>query len=139
MVNRVFLLGRLGKEPELRYTPQGTPVANFPLATDRKWRDRNGNLQSQTEWHNIVIMGKQAETAASYLKKGSLIFLEGRIQTRNWEDKDGNRHYRTEIVARNFRFLDRKPSEETAEDLVSPEMEETDTTAPADIEDDVPF
>ncbi len=142
MVNKVFLIGRLGKEPELRYTPTGTAVANFPMATDRKWRDKEGTLHQETDWHNIVIMGKQAEIAASYLKKGSLIFVEGRIQNRSWEDKDGNKHYRTEIVAFRFQMLDKKPTGEeySQEETDTVEQEEnTEKKSGEGVDDDIPF
>lgn len=142
MVNIVVLIGRLGKEPEIRYTPSGTPVATLRLATDRKWRDKNGNLKEETTWHTVVVMGKQAEVASSYLKKGSLIFVEGRLRTRSWDDKDGNRHTVTEILARNFRFLDKKeapelPAEEFVEEPTEPEIEPG--ISSTSVEDDIPF
>jgi len=104
-VNRVILVGRLGRDPETRYTGGGQAVANFSLATDESYKDRNGERQKRTEWHKIVVWGKQAEIAQQYLKKGSLIFVEGRIQSREWQDKEGQKRTSFEIVANNFRML----------------------------------
>jgi single-strand DNA-binding protein len=109
MVNKVILVGNLGRDPELRSTPSGQPVASFSLATTRRWRDKAGQRQEQTEWHNIVVWGKQAEIAGQYLTKGKQIFLEGRLQTRSWDDKQsGEKKYRTEIVCDNFQMLGTK-------------------------------
>jgi single-strand DNA-binding protein len=104
-VNKVILVGRLGRDPETRYTGAGQAVANFSVATDESYKDRNGERQKRTEWHKIVVWGKQAEIAQQYLKKGSLVFIEGRIQTREWQDKEGNKRTSFEIVANNFRML----------------------------------
>ncbi len=104
-VNRVILVGRLGRDPEIRYTPGGQAVANFSVATDETFKDRNGERQKRTEWHRIVAWGKQAEIAQQYLKKGSLIYVEGRIQTRQWDDREGQKRTSFEIVANNFRML----------------------------------
>ena len=104
-VNKVILVGRLGRDPETRYTGGGQAVANFSLATDESYKDRNGERQKRTEWHKIVVWGKQAEIAQQYLKKGSLIFVEGRIQSREWQDKEGQKRTSFEIVANNFRML----------------------------------
>ena len=104
-VNKVILVGRLGRDPEVRYTSAGQPVANFSLATDETYKDRAGERQKRTEWHKIVVWGKQAEIAQKYLRKGSLIFLEGRIQTREYTDRDQNKRTSFEIVCSNFRML----------------------------------
>jgi single-strand DNA-binding protein len=104
-VNKVILVGRLGRDPETRYTGGGQAVANFSVATDETYKDRNGERQKRTEWHKIVVWGKQAEIAQQYLKKGSLIFIEGRIQSREWQDKEGQKRTSFEIVASNFRML----------------------------------
>jgi single-strand DNA-binding protein len=104
-VNKVILVGRLGRDPETRYTGGGQAVANFSLATDESYKDKNGERQKRTEWHKIVVWGKQAEIAQQYLKKGSLIFVEGRIQSREWQDKEGQKRTSFEIVANNFRML----------------------------------
>ncbi len=104
-VNKAILVGRLGRDPETRYTSAGQAVCNFTLATDETYRDRNGERQKRTEWHRIVVWGKQAEIAQQYLHKGSLIFVEGRIQTRQWDDREGQKRTTVEIVANNFRML----------------------------------
>jgi single-strand DNA-binding protein len=104
-VNKVILVGRLGRDPETRYTGGGQAVANFSVATDETFKDRNGERQKRTEWHKIVVWGKQAEIAQQYLKKGSLLFIEGRIQSREWQDKEGQKRTSFEIVASNFRML----------------------------------
>ena len=104
-VNKVILVGRLGRDPETRYTGGGQAVANFSVATDESYKDKNGERQKRTEWHKIVVWGKQAEIAQQYLKKGSLNFIEGRIQSREWQDKEGQKRTSFEIVANNFRML----------------------------------
>src|SRR5258708_34984196 len=107
-VNKVILVGRLGRDPETRYPGSGQPVANFSMATDESYKDKNGERQKRTEWHKIVVWGKQAEIAQQYLKKGSLIFIDGRIQSREWQDKEGQKRTSFEIVANNFRMLGRR-------------------------------
>jgi single-strand DNA-binding protein len=104
-VNKVILVGRLGRDPETRYTGGGQAVANFSVATDETYKDKNGERQKRTEWHKIVVWGKQAEIAQQYLKKGSLVFIEGRIQSREWQDKEGQKRTSFEIVCSNFRML----------------------------------
>ena len=104
-VNRAILVGRLGRDPETRYTSGGQAVCNFTLATDETYKDRNGERQKRTEWHRIVVWGKQAEIAQQYLHRCSLIFVEGRIQTRQWDDREGQKRTTVEIVASNFRML----------------------------------
>ncbi len=108
MVNKVILIGRLGADPEVRYTQDGTMVTNLRLATSERWKDKSGEKAERTEWHRIVTFGKLAEICGNYLSKGSLIYIEGRIQTRSWEDRDGNKRYTTEIVALNMQMLDSK-------------------------------
>lgn len=108
MINKVILIGRLGKDPDVRYTPDGSMVTNFNLATDEQWKDKNGEKTQKTEWHKIVTFGKLAEICAEYLKKGSLVFVEGKIQTRSWEDKEGVKRYSTEIIANTMKMLDGK-------------------------------
>ncbi len=104
-VNKVILVGRLGRDPETRYTSSGQAVCNFSMAPDESFKDRSGERQKRTEWHKIVVWGKQAEIAQQYLKKGSLIFLEGRIQSRQWDDKEGQKRTSFEIVANRFQML----------------------------------
>jgi len=103
-LNRVILIGRLTADPELRTTGSGTPVTNFSLATNRYWSNSNGERQEETEFHNIVVWARQAEIVNQFLKKGSLVMIEGRLQTRNWEDKNGSKRYTTEVVAKNVQF-----------------------------------
>ncbi len=111
-VNRVILVGRLGKDPEVRSTPNGTSVTKFTLATDEKFTDRTGEKQERTEWHNIVAWGKLGEICGQYLKKGKLVYIEGRIRTDSWDDKEsGQKRYRTEIVADQMKMLDRRGDE----------------------------
>ena len=110
-VNKAILVGHLGKDPEVRYTPGGDPVTTFSLATSDSWKDREGNRQEQTEWHRVVTFGKLAEICGQYLKKGKLAYVEGRIQTRNWEDKEGVKRYTTEIVANSMTMLGKRDDE----------------------------
>ena len=104
-VNKVVLIGHLGGDPETRFTPSGAAVANFNLATNESWKDANGDIQDKTEWHRCVMFGKSAELAGDLLKKGQLVFTEGKLQTRNWEDKDGVKRYTTEVVCECLRCL----------------------------------
>jgi len=105
-VNKVILLGNLGKDPEVKYTPQGTPVAKFALATNERYKDKDGNWQDRTEWHNIVVWQRLAEIAGEYLKKGGKVYIEGRLQTRSWDDKTTNqKKYMTEVVASDLVLL----------------------------------
>jgi single-strand DNA-binding protein len=106
MVNKVILVGNLGRDPEVRSLPTGNPVATFSVATTRRFKDREGNKQEQTEWHNVVCYARLAEIAGQYLTKGRQVFVEGRIQTRSWDDKNtGEKKYRTEIICENFQML----------------------------------
>jgi len=109
MINKVILVGRLGKDPEIRSTPGGQTVARFSLATDEKFTDRNGEKQERTEWHNIAAWGKLGEICGQYLRKGRLVYIEGSIRNDSWDDKEtGQKKYRTEIVARDMKMLERK-------------------------------
>lgn len=105
-LNKAMLIGRLGQDPEVRYTQSNTAVANFSLATNERFKDRNGEFQERTEWHRIVAWGRTAEICQEYLKKGSLVYIEGPIQTREWEDKEGQKKYTTEIKALTMQMLD---------------------------------
>lgn len=105
-LNKVMIIGRLGRDPELRYTQSGSPVCNLTLATDESYKDRDGNKVDQTEWHKVVVWGRQAETVANYLRKGRLAYVEGSLQTRKWQDQQGQDRYTTEIKAFNVQFLD---------------------------------
>jgi single-strand DNA-binding protein len=105
-INKVIIVGNLGQDPEVRYTPAGQPVANFTVATSESWLDKqSGQKQEKTEWHRIVVWGKQAELARDYLKKGRQVYLEGSLQTRSWNDKNDVKRYTTEIVAKTIQFL----------------------------------
>ncbi len=106
-INKVMLIGRLGQDPEVRYTPDGTAVANFSIATSEEWKDKNsGEKRERTEWHRIVAWRRLGEICGEYLSKGRQVYIEGRIQTRQWDDRDGNKRYTTEIVAREMKMLD---------------------------------
>jgi single-strand DNA-binding protein len=104
-VNKVILIGNLGADPELRYTSGGSAVTELRLATSRKWTDKSGNAQEDTQWHRVVVWGKQAENCKEYLSKGRQVYVEGRLQTRQWEDRDGNKRWTTEVVAEQVQFL----------------------------------
>jgi single-strand DNA-binding protein len=104
-VNKAILIGNLGADPEIRYTAGGSAVANFRIATTESWNDREGQRQERTEWHRIVAWGKLAELCGEYLSKGRQVYIEGKIQTRQWDDRDGNKRYTTEVVAQNLTFL----------------------------------
>jgi len=140
-VNKVILVGRLGKDPELKYTQGGTPVVRFSLATDETWKDQNGDKQQRTEWHNVVAWRKLAEICGQYLNKGKLVFIEGKLQTRNWEDKEGNKRYTTEIVADNMVMLggrgdEARPERNTAS---APTTASESHLEPNITDDDIPF
>ncbi len=145
MLNKVFLIGNLGRDPEVRSTPSGQPVANFTLATSRRWKDKSGQRQEQTEWHNIVVWGKQAEIAGQYLTKGKQIYVEGRLQTRSWDDKtSGEKKYRTEIVCDNFQMLGQRGGGGTEMDGAAhsaggPSYDEGMGGPGAPEDDDIPF
>ena len=152
-VNKAILIGNLGADPELRHTPNGMAVANFNIATTEQWTSKNGERSERTEWHRIVCWGRLAEICNEYLSKGRQVYIEGRIQTRQWEDRDGNRRYTTEIIAQNLQMLGR-PGERAEVPAGGPTFESEaypDATAgagaamsslgtvPAGGEDDVPF
>ena len=105
-INKVMLIGNLGSDPELRFTPSGVQVANFSLATTESWTDKSGERQERAEWHRIVLWRRLAEVAGQYLKKGSKIYIEGKLQTRSWEDQNGQKRYTTEVVANSMEMLD---------------------------------
>ncbi|NCN42577.1 single-stranded DNA-binding protein [bacterium] len=104
-INKVIIVGNLGKDPEIRHTPSGQAVANFSIATSESWNDKDGQKQERTEWHRIVVWGKLAELCGKYLSKGRQCYLEGKLQTRAWDDKDGNKKYTTEVIANTVQFL----------------------------------
>ena len=108
MLNKVMLIGRLGRDPELKYAASGMPITNLRIATDESYVDRDGNKVERTEWHSVVVFQRAAENCANYLAKGSLVFVEGSLQTRKWQDQQGQDRYTTEIKAQRVQFLDRK-------------------------------
>ncbi len=134
-LNKVMLIGNLGKDPELRYTGSGVAVATFSLATNETWKDQDGNQQERTEWHNIVAWRKLAEIAGEYLKKGRKVYIEGRIQTRSYDDKNtGTKRYITEIVADNLLLLDPRGAGEGNQPAP-----QSDETPAGPVKDDLPF
>jgi single-strand DNA-binding protein len=151
-VNKVILVGNLGRDPEVRYSPNGQAVANVTLATSESWKDKtSGEKQEKTEWHRVVFFGRLAEIAGEYLKKGAQIYIEGRLQTRKWQDKDGKDRYTTEIVANDMQMLGSRagagaPSDNFNQDQpvenAAPggaRKATTSTTAAGDFDDDIPF
>ena len=114
MVNKAQIIGRLGKDVDLRYSQSGNAVASFTVATDEGYTDRNGNRVEATEWHRIIAFGKQAETCSNYLGKGSLVYVEGKLKTRKWTDRNGQERYTTEINADRVQFLDRRKDDQLA-------------------------
>lgn len=161
-VNKVILVGNLGRDPEMRYMPSGDALASFSIATTDTWKDKSGQKQERTEWHRISMFGKLAEIAGEYLKKGSSVYIEGRLQTRKWQDKEGNERQTTEVVADRMQMLGGRSGANTYE-VMNDEGAASDTSrqsapsssaaprqAPAakpagggsgfdDLEDDIPF
>ena len=119
MLNKVMIIGRLGRDPELRYSSSGMPIANMRVATDESYVDRDGNKVERTEWHTVVVFQRMAENCANYLSKGSLVYVEGSLQTRKWQDQQGNDRYSTEIKAQRVQFLERKGARDGAQDGAS--------------------
>ena len=149
-VNRVVLIGNLGRDPDLQHLEGNIAVAKFPLATTETFKDKNGNLVSQTEWHTVVLWRGLAELAQKYLHKGSLVFIEGRLRTRTWEDKDKNRRFSTEIVGDNLVMLDKRKDtgefqptqdQQSIDGNFGPDLSyDSGTTPPGSgIKDDLPF
>ncbi len=140
-VNRVILVGNLGRDAELRYTGGGTPVANFSMATTEVFKDKDGQRREETEWHRVSLMGKQAESVAEYLRKGKQVYIEGRLRTRTWDDKEGNKRTTTEVIANRVVLLGGGPRRESAEREES--GHETTTGGEAAVsmpgDDEVPF
>jgi single-strand DNA-binding protein len=149
-VNKVILVGNLGRDPETRYTTGGDAVTNIRVATTDTWKDKNGEKQERTEWHTVVFFGRQAEIAGEYLKKGRQVYIEGRLQTRKWQDKEGQDRYTTEIVADRMQMLGNRegsgaPAPEMAERSAAAEPRATAKAGAAakknvdDLDDDIPF
>ena len=151
-VNKVILIGNLGKDPEMRYMPSGEAIANFSVATSENWTDKaSGDKKEQTEWHRVVFFGRTAEVVGQYVKKGSKIYVEGRLQTRKWQDKEGQDRYTTEVRGDVMRMLDKRGEGSASMDQEPPAMESRRAAAPAkaaparaasgfeDMDDDIPF
>jgi single-strand DNA-binding protein len=152
-VNKVIIIGNLGRDPETRYMPEGGAITNISVATTEKWKDKNGEMQEKTEWHRVAFFGKLAEIAGEYLKKGSQVYVEGRLQTRKWQDKDGQDKYMTEIVANQMQMLGSRQGMGSGGNRAAEagSGEEAGTSRPAskapaksggkfdDFEDDIPF
>jgi single-strand DNA-binding protein len=139
-LNKVILIGNLGRDPEVRYTQGGTPVANFTLATNEVWTDKAGERQERTEWHRIVVWGKQAEIVREHLTKGKQVYVEGSLQTRQWDDREGNKRSTTEVKALRVLMLGR--ADAAAEGRTAPPREVVtpdDAGAPPPADDDIPF
>ena len=157
-VNKVILIGNLGRDPEVRYLPSGDAVANFSIATTEKWKDKSGDMQEQTEWHRISFFGRQAEICGEYLRKGSSVYVEGRLQTRKWTDKEGNERTSTEIRGDRMQMLGGRGGG-SAERREAPDSAHAESAAPPknaaavasatsgakkstgfdDLDDDIPF
>lgn len=133
-VNKVILVGNLGKDPEMRYMPSGDAIANMTIATTESWKDKSGEKQEKTEWHRISMFGRLAEVAGEYLKKGSSVYIEGKLQTRKWQNKEGVDQYTTEIIASDMKMLGGRPE---GKPEAKPKPEERQPGA--DFEDDIPF
>jgi single-strand DNA-binding protein len=144
-VNKVILIGRLGKDPEVRKINATTTVCNFPLATNESYKNQDGSYTEQTEWHNIVMWRGVAERAERILKKGSTIFVEGKLRTRSWEDKENHKRYTTEIVVENFQLLDKRESSGTSQaannenKIGSETTTSSETVTEPNFDDDLPF
>jgi single-strand DNA-binding protein len=141
-INKAILIGRLGKDPEMKYTPSGTAVASFSIATNYSIKDGEGNFVDKTDWHNIVVFGRRAEFAGEYLSKGRLVYIEGRIQTRSWEDQNGNKKYMTEIISSDVQLLGSKGESTTSKEIEEPAVDEKPNDVPVQEDeeaDDLPF
>jgi single-strand DNA-binding protein len=141
-LNKVILIGNIGRDPELRYTASGQPVANFSLATSEAWTNRDGEREQRTEWHRIVAWGRLAEICGEHLSKGKQVYVEGRLQTREWEDRDGNKRRTTEVTAQQLLMLGRR-GDAPSPDAPSPDASETESPSEAGPAeggpDDIPF
>jgi len=130
-VNKVIVLGYLGRDPEMRYTQDGTAIANFSIATSETYKDREGNKQERTEWHRVLLYRRQAKVAGEYLKKGSMAYVEGRLQTRKWTDKEGQEHYTTEIIGDRLQLMGGRRDDDGGEAHAQPAGQSSDKPAAA--------
>ena len=139
-INKAILIGRLGSDPEVRYTPSGVAVANFSIATSEEWKDRDtGEKKERTEWHRIVAWRRLGEICGEYLSKGRQVYIEGRIQTRDWEDRDGNKRYTTEIVATDVQFLGGRDAGDGPRSQGPPVVDYSGAPTQGPDDDDIPF
>ena len=129
-VNKVIIVGNLGQDPEARFTPQGTAVTNLSIATNESWRNQEGQIQDRTEWHRVVLYGKMAETASEYMRKGSMVYVEGRLRTKEWEDQNQNKRKTTEVMCDNFTMLGRRGDNQPSQNS---------KLEPSTEDDDLPF
>ena len=136
-LNKVILIGNLGQDPEARFTPQGTAVTNLSIATNESWKDQSGETQDRTEWHRVVMYGRMAETAAEYMKKGQMVYVEGRLNTREWEDQNQIKRKTTEIRCDNFTMLGRRS--DSPADQSQGSMSQSVPTPNSEVDDDLPF
>ena len=139
MINKVILVGNLGADPELRYTQSGTAVATLSVATNRRWKDRDGNQQDETEWHRVIVWAQSAEFCGNYLSKGMKVYVEGRLQTRKWQDQSGNDRYSTEIVASEMQMLGGRPQGAGNTVPFDPPGQQQQASKPAAIVDTAPI
>ena len=136
-LNKVILIGNLGQDPEARFTPQGTAVTNLSIATNEYWKDQSGEMQDRTEWHRVVMYGRMAETATEYMKKGQMVYVEGRLHTREWEDQNQIKRKTTEIRCDNFTMLGRKSDAPTGQSQGA--MSPSPSEPASEVDDDLPF
>ena len=136
-LNKVILIGNLGQDPEARFTPQGTAVTNLSIATNESWKDQSGETQDRTEWHRVVMYGRMAETAAEYMKKGQMVYVEGRLNTREWEDQNQIKRKTTEIRCDNFTMLGRRSDAPAGQSQGT--MSPSPSAPDSDVDDDLPF
>jgi len=138
-VNKVILIGNLGKDPEMRYMPNGEAVTNITLATTETWKDKNGEKQEKTEWHRITFYRKLAEIVGEYLKKGSQVYIEGRLETRKWQDKSGNDRYTTEIIANDMKMLGSRSQSNESKPRQDDDVAPKQGSGFEEMDDDIPF
>ena len=136
-LNKVILIGNLGQDPEARFTPQGTAVTNLSIATNESWKDQSGEMQDRTEWHRVVMYGRMAETAAEYMKKGQMVYVEGRLNTREWEDQNQIKRKTTEIRCDNFTMLGRRSDAPAGQSQGT--MSPSPSAPDSEVDDDLPF
>ena len=136
-LNKVILIGNLGQDPEARFTPQGTAVTNLSIATNESWKDQSGEMQDRTEWHRVVMYGRMAETAAEYMKKGQMVYVEGRLNTREWEDQNQIKRKTTEIKCDNFTMLGRRSDAPAGQSQGA--MSPSPSVPGSEVDDDLPF